>query len=921
VRQGYIPRPRLTNRLARGLSMPLTLVSAPAGYGKTSLLSAWRAEEGLDFPVAWLSLDPLDNDLTHFLTYIAAALERLHPDLVSSLVPLLRLPQLPQVEELLAILINNASAFPRHFALILDDYHTISDAEIHKALAFLLDHLPGQMHLVILTRSDPPLPLARLLARNQLTEIREEHLRFTLDEASLFLKQVMGLDLPGDAIQVLERRTEGWIAGLQMAGISLYNRKDIGDFINAFQGNDRYVMDYLMEEVFQSQPTEIQDFLLYTSILDRLCPAVCDAVMAAAITQSGSQMPGQPRSSAALLEVLERNNLFLVRLDNKRVWYRYHHLFADLLRYRLQRQCPEMIPGLHRGASLWFKQSGDGDEAMRHAQAAPDFNLAAEVAEEFMMAMLGSSRMAAYSQWVQRLPEEIVRSHAYLCAGCGWVSLLLAWQPDQAERYASMGEAALPQYTPLFSASAGRWITSQEVMGHLTAIRAHAARMRNDLPRAIDLSRTALEELPEAVVAVRCILALNLGLLFMQVGDLDQARSACLEALETALKSGENNNIALNALSVLSGISVWRGNLQEAEDFCRRAFQVGRESGGGSPDLATAYAHGWMTEVYILRHELEAAAAHLEQATRSIEQIGAQENLVFAHIYRVRLSLEQGELLQAEEQAQVIRDMTRSTPGFAHRMPDWLITQAALYLAQGRLDDAARWLQEHGVTAGDLPPGSPVDAATYQNLRGRLPAHLLLARLLLAQDAPDQAYKLLDQVAVTAQAMLNHSILLEALVFQAVILSIRRQQAEALKRMERCLSFGVQEGYVMPFLHASMVLAPLLRQAIVQGIQPAYAQKLLQELEERERSLASRSGFPAFPRRAISELPELTEPLTAREQQILRLLAAGLNSTQIAQELVISVNTARSYIKNLHQKLDAHSRDEAIKKALQLGLL
>ena len=511
VRHGFVPRPRLIERLRIGLRGPLALLSAPAGYGKTTLLSEWHAGRGQGVPAAWLSLDAGDCDPALFTRYLIAALGSMHTGIVDRTTLVLESPQPPPLDAIFISLVNDVSGFPDDFALILDDYHVIATPAIHDAMSFLLDHAPPQMHLVLLTREDPPLPLSRLRARGQMVEIREADLRFSPEETSAFLVQTMGLTLSEETVADLVTHVEGWAAGLQMAGLSLQQGSAAQEFVAAFRGQDRYVMDYLMDEVFRQQSDQVQDFMLRTSILERLYAPLCDAVLEVGKRDNASPPVAVP-SSQDILEYLDRANLFVLPLDNRREWYRYHHLFADLLRYRLQRESPESLSELHRRACRWYAQAGNPDEAMRHALAVPDYDLAADMAEQSALRMIGSSRLGTYLGWIQRFPQDLVRHRAYLCAGCGWAHVL-THQIDAAVRYVEAGETALPQYEPVFNIPDERWISREEVCGHLAAIRSYADRELGDLGAAIAHARQALEMLSREALAIRCAVALNLGFL------------------------------------------------------------------------------------------------------------------------------------------------------------------------------------------------------------------------------------------------------------------------------------------------------------------------------------------------------------------------------------------------------------------------
>ena len=498
LRPNVVSRPRLLERLNEGLHRKLTLISAPAGFGKTTLLSAWV--EGIDRQVAWLSLDEGDSDPARFLTYLVAALQTIAPNIGEGVMRVLQSPQPPPIESILTALLNEITTIPDHFVLVLDDYHVLDAKPIDNALTFLLEHLPPQMHLVIATREDPQLPLARLRARDTLTELRVTDLRFTPSEAAGFLNQVMGLDLSAEDITALETRTEGWIAGLQLAAISMQGQKDTTSFITSFTGSHHFVLDYLVEEVLQQQPERVQNFLLRTSILDRLCGSLCDAVLL------------DPNASGqATLEYLERANLFIVPLDNERRWYRYHHLFADLLRQRLHQSTDSStgderdgVAELHRRASQWYEDNSLTIEAFHHAVAANDVERAERLVEGEGMPLQFRGPMISVLNWLESLPTTILDARPSL-----WVTyasaLTMTGQPiSSVEEKLQAAEAALQE--------AEQDDKTRDLVGHIAAIRAMLAIPANQVETMIAQSRRALEYLHPNNLPVRATAALDAGI-------------------------------------------------------------------------------------------------------------------------------------------------------------------------------------------------------------------------------------------------------------------------------------------------------------------------------------------------------------------------------------------------------------------------
>lgn len=901
-RPSLVPRPPLIERLNAGLHRKLTLVSAPAGFGKTTLLSEWaagcdRLEPVLRF--AWLSLDEGDDDPARFLAYLIAALQMVEPDVGAGALVALQSPQPPPMEALVTALINDIAAAPQNdheghpYVLVLDDYHLISSVAVHRTLRLLLQHQPSCLHVVVSTRQDPPLQLARLRVRGQITDIRERDLRFTAEESTSFLNRTMGLQLGPEAVATLETRTEGWIAGLQLAALALQEQENAAAFIATFAGDDRYVMDYLIEEVVRRQPEAIRRFLLHTAILNRLSAPLCDALL------SDVQLPASSQES---LEHLDAANIFLIPLDNKREWYRYHHLFADLLRHLLQREHPERLPDLHRRASRWYEQAGDADEAIHHALTIPDFPLAAHLAEQYGVRMVGGSRLMTYLAWVRRIPDDVIYARPYLCACCGW-AYVLTDQVETAERYVQAGEAALPGFERFYVAPEERFVTRKEVRGHLTAIRAYAARVQGDLAGVAEYSRQALDQLPADAFVVRCVVAFNLAIMHHERGEMEQALAAAAEAFETAQKSGENVYVAISALGLQGNHLAYQGKLQAAAEVCRRAIELGT-AGQVTPVPASGMGHWGLALVHYERNERAAAARHLEKALGLVEQVGNWEMVVSIHLLDARLALLAGDLARAEDQlgraAELVQDCSEP-----QLYTYWTVARGELCLAQGDIAAAVQCAAESGLQASELT----VEEMTTGPGKVYLPELSLFPRILLAQKKLDEALDFLDRLATAAEMSEYGAALIEALILQALARHLQGDDERALERLEDALALAAPQGYVRPFL----VLGPrepmtaLLRQAISRGIAPVYASKLLAAFDVSEGELP--------------HTPTLVEPLSERERQVLRLVAAGLSNREIADELVVAVSTVKSHTNHIYGKLGVKSRTQAVARAQELGLL
>src|SRR5712692_2610853 len=586
VRADLVPRPRLTNQLQLGIQRPLTLIAAPAGFGKTTLLSTWLEHASL--PAAWISLEHDDDDLTRFWSSVFTALSRVHPGSGASALALLQastLSPLPPIETVLTVWINGLTALQNEVVLVFDDYHLITTQPIHHSVTYLVDHLPHQLHLVIATRADPPLPLARLRTRGHLTEIRAADLRFTAEETAAFLPRALGLELSAQDIAALEARTEGWIAGLQLAALSMQGRKYIPGFLEAFTGSHRYIIDYLVEEVLARQSEPIQTFLLQTAILERLQGSLCEAVMGV------RREPGGEASGQAMLEQVEQANLFLMPLDDFRRWYRYHQLFAEALRHRLQRKHPALLPELHRRASAWYEQQGLTHDAVHHALAATDFEQAARLIEQAFNSLVRRGEIATLQRWVAALPDELVRSNIEIAVLQGWL-LFVSGKHDAAELHLQDIERTFGinpvSNEPREQATMPSGAFSQaEIRGRIAAIRASIAVTQGDLQRTIALSRLALEYLPKENMA-RAYASWYLGRAYWLSGDV---RAASIALAEASHVSWEVNHLysVFMVTHDLAHVQKLQGHLYQADQTYRQALQLAMERGEDLPAIGPAY--------------------------------------------------------------------------------------------------------------------------------------------------------------------------------------------------------------------------------------------------------------------------------------------------------------------------------------------
>ena len=870
LRPDLVPRPRLIEQLSAGLHRRLTLISAPAGFGKTTLLSEWVA--GCGQPVAWLSLDEEDNDPARFLTYLIGGLQSIDASIGQAAQAMLQSPQPPPPEALLTSLLNDVAATPAPLALILDDYHLIHTLPIHQLLAFLLQHQPPIMHLVIATREDPPLPLPRLRARGQMVDIRQADLQFTPPETAAFLQRTMQLELSPEDTVALQQRTEGWIAGLQLAAVSLRGRDDAHRLVQSFTGSHRYILDYLIEEVFRQQPAGRQDFLLQTSILERLSASLCNAVT-------------RREDSYQILSDLERSNLFIVPLDESRQWYRYHRLFADLLRHRLDVEGEAATP-LHRRASCWYADHGFPTDAVHHALAASDWERAVDLILDSSSSLLKRGEVVTLLGWIEALPQDLVRSHPELCCEYGWV-LLLSEQIDAAESYLARAERAAQDQPAL--------------LGQVYTAQAYAARMRGDGRLAVELSQRALPLLPQDDHTTRSIVGMNLGMAYWYAGHLAEAEQVLSEAQTAARRSG-NNYAGMTAQVFLCRIQAAHGRLHQAAAAYRQTI----EEGGQLPIIALAHAD--LAKLLYEWNELEAAADQAQRGIILSERSGTVEMQVAGQRTLALVEQARGRTLAAQEALHRSTQLVQH-PGMPQAARLYAVAYHALTaLAAGNQDEAAR-------LAGDLPSPKEVES---------LPDYLLIsltqARLLLARGRPAAAMDLLQARYEAASRAVWKSAVIETRALQAVAAPT---PDEASSLLNEALTWAEPEGYVRTFVDLGKPMAALLRQARYQGIATDYVARLLAAFEAEPRKALE----PAQPGARRTDLPpyaiaaHLPEPLSDRELDVLHQLAKGRTNQEIAQALVVSVNTVKTHLKNIYGKLGVNNRRQAVTRARELGLL
>jgi LuxR family maltose regulon positive regulatory protein len=896
ARPGFVVRPRLADRLAPAQGGEVTLVCAPAGFGKTALLADWARRDRRS--VAWLSLDDADNDPVRFWRHVAAALDTLRPGVAQQVGALLQGLQPAPFEAVVTALANELAGVAEEVVLVLDDYHLIQAPQVHQSVEFLLAHLPACLRLVVASRADPPLPLARLRARGQLAELRQRDLRFTEHEAAALLRTATGQELADDTVAALATRTEGWVAGLQLAGLSLQGRTDIDAFVAGFSGSHRYVLDYLTEEVLDRQPGHLVRFLLETSVLERLCGRLCEAVTGRADSQE-------------LLERVERANLFLVPLDEVRGWWRYHHLFADLLRARLQQADPERVPELHRAAAAWCEQHGLVDDAVRHALAAGDAAWVARLVEQHWDAMLWRSENVTFRRRLQALPAELVRSRPRLCLAQAYGALLSgrleAVEPllaDAERALADRGDQPQEPYEP----SVGRAVSLlANLPAAITLAPAMLARERGDAERTAEFAQQALTHLTDADRTLRFSAEYSLAVADWLRGRLVEAEQA-LTALLTEQRAAGAHYLA-PLYRDLGQVQHARGHLGAALRTYQNVWGIASQADRPLPIAGIAQVG--MAEVLYERGELDAALDHATQGVALSRQFGWARQLVASLAILVRIRQAQGNragALAAMREAQQVQ-LSPAVVGLLNPLP---ALRARLALADGQVSEAARWVQECGLDADDEP--------SYP----REPEYLVLARLLLAQQAPNRALGLLERLHTLAAAQGRTGSVIEVRTFQALALHASGDQAAALAALAEALALGAPEGYLRVFVDEGPPMAALLRQLLVgrrQG-QVALAEAAPREYLARLVDAFEQAGLPIRPPTGRGVVVAgLVEPLTARELEVLQLLAAGASNRAIAEQLVVTPETVKKHLSHLFDKLGVANRTQAVARARELGLL
>ena len=901
TRPDLVPRERLIEKLNAGLAGRITLISAPAGFGKTTLLSAWLQQH--DATAAWLSLDAEDNDANRFWHYLIAAIQTQHPSLGEGVQASLHQSQPPPMDALLAILINELSCIASPFVLVLDDYHLIREESIHQALDYFIDHLPPSILIVIATRENPPLALSRWRARAELTEIRVADLRFTAEEISEFLNTIADLDLNADDVAALEKRTEGWAVGLHLSALSMQALDERGkqEFIDAFAGDDRYVMDYLIEEVLQYQSAHIQDFLYQTSILERLCGSLCDAIT-------------NREDSQNILDELEQNNLFIIPLDNRRFWFRYHHLFADLLYHRLCLSREKaFINSIHIRASQWFEQKGFIDESIKYALTAQDFDCAAGIIKRHVLSTFYRSETWLVYKWLKSLPEDTLRSHALLSAvfaSCIMLDNLNTLDTPtsvaQVEKWLHLAEAALEADTASQNASHPAIPAARH---YIDKVRAYLLQIRGeDAQKVIDFTLQAIERLPEDETLFRSALAYNLGNGYLRIGDIEAAHESFKEAWHTGIASNDLFN-ASAGVNALADIAHSQGQLKQTVEICRSGLQTIKDKAGNR-----LIPYAGTIEVVLGTTLLE--MGHLDEAAQAIQSGLDKLELTFAPGHQSRGLIELAAIQQIQGQTEeTLESLNEAERLRSHEKVHVCAQRIKIWLRQAQvephnLDTAIQWANNQiGLLESDTKHVNP--------------EVLALTRVFLAQHQRKVAktivsisrlQTILIEQGLMAQKQCDQPRQIEILILQALTYQAQGNNPRAVEILDQALAIAAPQEYTHIFIGEGKPMLQLLGRAKSSSNHPKYIDRLCSIYNQwRQATDIQHFGSAAD--------DQLIEPLRPRELEVLQLIATGISNPEIAERLYISVNTVKTHITHIFRKLDVSRRTQAVARARELGIL
>lgn len=869
-RSNLVSRPRLLDLLSRKTDGKLILVSAPAGYGKTTLLSEWINQS--DLPFAWLSLDSQDNEINRFLTYLIASLQTIGLTIDDQASGMIQVQQQDIIEGILIQLINRISVAEKNFLVVLDDYDLIQNQKIHNTIAYLLDNQPSKMRLVILTRTDPPLRLSKWRALGELCEIRAEDLRFTEEEAIRFLNRSMGLDLSPIEAAALTEKTEGWIAGIQLAAISLQKHPDRHAFINTFAGDDRYISDYLVDEVLLTLPPHIQNFLLQTSILDQLCEGLCNAVT-------------ERNDSQEILTELECSNLFLIPLDNQRNWYRYHKLFVDLLQVRLNQSKQISKVDLYRRASLWYWQHQLIFEAVKQAIMAGDAEMVARLIEGHLLAIASTSELVLLNQLLNSLPE-------YTVKGNPWLSLAKAWS------MAYLGQLDSTESLIVWTKSAliGLPETMQNRLnGRILVLEAYLAGSRRDYPASIQFAHDALRLLPDNELSMRSYTLLIIGNAYRFDENLLLAMAYHKDAFELSEEAGDTI-LSVMILSRLIGIYKAVGQLNLAYKTGMQALEMVEDFQNitVSQSFIMGYLKLRLCGVYYERNELEMAINCAEIGLDLVRQWGGYDSISLGYLNIAKIYMALGNYQLSND---YMREFKATYP-WEHRIQYKFVSaiEAEIQIKAGNLLRAMELLESCEIDTNDR-----VQFLTLQ-------FYDVLTQVLIASGQLSDANNLLRRLLAFAEKAGAVEYEIRFLGRKALVLKKIGDESSAMETLEQALSLAAPEGYLRSFLDQGDSMAQLLYQASLQGIHPLFCNQLLEQ-------------FPTIARHYVPSPTDLLEPLSNREIEVLNLIAEGYTNREIAQALVLSLYTIKSHARNIFSKLGVKHRTEAVARARLFGLL
>jgi len=885
ARRDAVARRHLFERLDQITQGSLTLLAAPAGYGKTSLLSAWATTPQKS--VAWISLDEAENDLARFLTYLIAAIRTLKSDFGESVLAMIRSPKSLNPDPILTSLLNEISDWNEELFLVLDDYHVLSETNIHRAVSYILDHIPAKMQVLIATRSDPPLPLARLRGRGKLQEFRVKDLQFSLEETKQFIQNSFELQISEKDLQSLNRRTEGWITGLQLAALSLKGLEDPSTFIQAFAGDDRLIVDYLVEEVLSNLPKEKRHFLTRTGILRKLSSSLCDAVV------YGDAVAGK---SEEILESIETDNLFLVPMDNRRLWFRYHQLFADLLQKRLMQTEPDFIPELHRRASEWFENQDYANDAIRHAYESGDAERAAGLILREAEATLMRSEVITLRRWIERLPEGFSYPDPQLYIFHAISLLLGGASQEDIEDVLQEAESDPSQ---------------NRIRGEVAALRAMAAMYRGEMKSSVSYAQEALDHLPETNHFLRSLTIDTLGIAYVMLGDLQDAISILREAVQVGRDSG-NILVAAGALSNVAGLIMHAGDLKQAYDLYSQALEIACDSEGKPLPVAGKALMG-LGEIAREQNDLDKATSDLLEAIDLLENFG-EGGIVVAYLTLSRIYHVRGDDRSAFEMLKKAHELATQSAGT--ELDDILVSiqRARLNLSLGNLEEANCWIEERDLDLARIMNAGQLEKPTSSSFTLlRLSEYTTWVRILIVQGRYDEAHSVLDVCLSMARDTSQLRRILECQILQAVLNQHVGKMDSAIQILGEALVLAEEHGYFRIFLDEGDEIVQLIYEASRRGIKPDFTGRLL----------AAYTSTEALPKgRPLSaDALKIVEPLSERELEVLGLIAQGLSNQEIARKLVLSLSTVKWHTSNIYGKLGVKNRTKAVAKARQLGIV